>query len=94
MSGTFIFMCDRGLVVCGEAEIHTQLALTWHLKVSCTIRNWGTTKGLAELKNGPTNSTVTDTVCERSLPFRSVIDIIHLTPEGVKKWKKKFSEAN
>lgn len=92
MSGTFIFVCDRGHVFIGEAEIHPHLALSWHLKRSRTIRTWGTANGLAELKNGPTGSTVLDEVCERSLPFRSVIDIIHLTEKGIKAWKKSLSE--
>lgn len=92
MNGTFIFVCDRGFVIVGEAELRQDIAFFWHLKRSCTIRTWGTTKGLAELKNGPTNSTVTDEICERSLPFRSVIDVIHLTEKGVKEWKKLLSK--
>ena len=88
MEGTFIFVCDRGHVIVGDATISNEIGLHWHLKVSQTIRTWGTTKGLAELKNGPIEgSTVLDEVCERHLPFRSVIDIIHVTKEGENKWK-------
>jgi hypothetical protein len=88
MTGTFIFVCDRGFVVVGESELHESLALCWHLPVSRTIRQWGTTEGLAELKDGPKSGTVLDAVCERTLPFRSIIDIIHLTPKGLKQWNK------
>lgn len=86
MRGTFIFVCDRGFVIVGEAEVHEGLALFWHLPRSRTVRVWGTTQGLAELKDGPLPGTVLDVVCERSLPFRSVIDIIHLTPTGERAW--------
>ena len=86
MKGIFIFVCDRGFVIAGEAEPHESLALCWRLPRSRTVRQWGTTDGLAELKDGPLPATVLDPVCERTLPFRSVIDIIHLTEEGAKRW--------
>jgi hypothetical protein len=92
VTGTFIFVCDRGFVIAAEAEIHQSLALHWYFPKSTTIRKWGTTEGLSELKNGPLEQTITDVVCERSLPFRSVLDIIHLTEKGVKEWKKRLSK--
>ena len=70
----------------GDAKISSEIGLHWHMPVSRTIRNWGTTKGLAELKDGPTDATILDEVCERTLPFRSVIDIIHVTEKGTKRW--------
>jgi hypothetical protein len=93
MTGLFIFVCDRGFVIVGEAELHEGLALFWHLPRSRTIRAWGTKDGLAELKDGPLDATVLDPVCERSLPFRSVIDIIHLTEKGVRRWAESLSGA-
>lgn len=86
-------MCDRGFVIVGEAELHESLALCWHLPHSRTVRNWGTTNGLAELKDGPLDGTVLDPVCERTLPFRSVIDIIHLTERGAERWGKSLRGA-
>ncbi len=91
MTGTFIFVCDRGFVIVGKAKIHDRMPLFWHLEKSSTIRTWGTKNGLSELQNGPTDSTVLDDVCERSLPFRSVLDIIHLTEKGLKEWTKRLS---
>lgn len=93
MTGVFLFVCDRGFVIAGEAELHESLALFWHLPRSRTVRVWGTTQGLAELKNGPLSGTVLDPVCERSLPFRSVLDIIHLTKEGAGKWRESLGGA-
>ncbi len=91
MEGIFIFVCDRGFVHAGEGGPHPELPFHWHLIRSRTIRRWGTTNGLAELKDGPTPLTVLDEVCERTLPFRSILDIIHLTQEGVTEWKKALS---
>ena len=91
VTGCFIFVCDRGFVIAGEAELHEHLSLFWHLPRSRTIRNWGTLNGLAELANGPLPGTVLDPACERSLPFRSVIDIIHLSPKGEAAWKQSLS---
>ena len=88
MTGTFIFVLDRGFVIVGEAALHEGVALFWRLRRSRTVRRWGTTEGLAELKDGPIpDKTQLDAVCERSLPFRSVIDIIHPTPKGKLAWK-------
>jgi hypothetical protein len=90
MTGDYIFVCDRGLVVYGQdAEVCDELAFAWRLNASTTIRRYGTTEGLAQLKDGPTGDTVLDTVCIRTLPFRSVIDIIHLTKKGEKNWREK-----
>jgi hypothetical protein len=88
MTGCFIFVLDRGFVIVGEAELHEELALCWHMPRSRTIRGWGSSEGLAELKDGPLPGTVLDSVCERSTPFRSVLDIIHLTPKGEHAWRK------
>jgi hypothetical protein len=88
VSGLFIFVLDRGFVVVGEAELHEELALCWHMPRSRTIRGWGTSEGLAELADGPLPGTVLDAVCERSTPFRAVLDIIHLTARGERAWRK------
>ena len=87
-----IFVLDRGFVVVGEAEVSRDLALHWHMRRSRTVRVWGTTDGLSQLKDGPLDATVLDPVVERTTPFRSVLDILHLSPEGVRKWTKSLSE--
>ena len=91
MTGTFIFICDRGFVIAAEATLHKELALFWHLPRSRTIRYWGTTDGVAQLQDGPLPETKLDAICERSLPFRSVIDIIHLTPKGAEAWTRSLA---
>jgi hypothetical protein len=52
-----IVVCDRGWVVVGEyAATDTEIVLT----DASVIRRWGTSKGLGELRNGPTKETVLD----------------------------------
>jgi len=48
-----LYVLDRGFVVIGRAELDPELAFHWLLKPGRTVRRWGTTKGLAELRNGP-----------------------------------------
>ena len=93
MKGVFIFVLDRGFVVAGEAEIDSKLAFHWHMERSVTIRRWGTTNGLAELKDGPLRETVLDPVVERHTPFRSVLDIIVPSEKGIAAWKKALSSG-
>ena len=92
MKGVFLFVLDRGFVVIGEAEVSDKLAFHWHMPRSRTVRVWGTSKGLAELRDGPTGKTVLDPVVERHTPFRSVIDILVPTEKGVRAWTKALSE--
>lgn len=48
-----------------------------HLKHARTVRNWGTTKGLNELVNGPTKETVIDDPAPvLFLPDAAVIAVI------------------
>ncbi len=91
MEGMFIFVCDRGFVIVGEARVSDKMAMAFELKISATIRKFGTTEGLSELQDGPTKDTVLDGVCERTLPIRSILDIIHVTEKGAEKWKAKLS---
>ena len=91
MQGTFIFVLDRGFVVIGDACISEDLAFHWDLLLSATIRKWGTTQGLAELKDGPLPATVLDKACRRTIPFRSVLDIIHVSEKGAQLWQQKLS---
>ena len=91
MTGLHIFVLDRGFVVIGETSFCKTMPLFFTLENSATIRRWGTTKGLSELQNGPIKgSTVLDDVCSRTVPFRAIIDIIHLTPQGEVAWRKEL----
>lgn len=88
MRGTFLFVLDRGFVVVGNAEVSTELAFTWKLSPGRTVRRWGTTHGLTELKNGPLRETVLDPPAVEYVPFRAVLRIIEVSEE---KWKKHLS---
>ena len=88
MEGIFIFVLDRGFVVVGEAEPHPEKPFWWRMARSATIRRWGTSNGLAELKDGPLPSTILDPVVERLTPDRSVIDVIVPTEKGVQAWRQ------
>lgn len=75
MKGVYLLVLDRGFIEVGSIEPHPELALHWLLR-GCTVRRWGTTKGLAELQGGPTRDTVLDPFCEQSIPWRSIIKMI------------------
>ena len=81
---TAIFVCDRGFVIVGRATIDPHLAFHWLLKPGRTIRRWGTTNGLTELKDGPTSNTVLDKPAIQHIPFRAVLNIIEVDQN---KWK-------
>ena len=53
-----IIVADRGWVFVGTCEDHDDGSVT--IRGAKNIRRWGTTKGLAELANGPTAKTVVD----------------------------------
>jgi len=82
MTGTFIFVLDRGFVVVGKAELDPDLAFTWKLSRACTIRHWGTTEGLGQLVQGPLPNTKLDPVVEERIPFRAVLRILTVEAEA------------
>ena len=88
VEGIKIMVLDRGFVKIALVKRHPELAFHWFLEKSRTIRVWGTSKGLAELVNGPTDSTVMDHLHSSTVPFRAVLDIIDVREE---KWKKHLS---
>jgi len=53
-----IIVAGRGWVFVGSCEDHDDGSVT--IRSAKNIRRWGTTKGLAELANGPTPKTVID----------------------------------
>lgn len=68
-----IFVLDRGYVYAGQA---VQEGDFWRMSNARNIRYWGTTKGLGELVDGPTDKTKLDEVGEVLIPAKSVIHII------------------
>lgn len=74
--GCNIVVMDRGWVYVGVVTIRGDNVLLTNAR---NIRKWGTTKGLGELVNGPTPSTVLDPVGEIIAPVRACIHFIKCT---------------
>ena len=85
MEGIKILVLDRGFVLLARIMPHPTLAFHWRCEPARTIRVWGTTQGLTELVNGPTDKTVLDPPANESHPFRAVLRIIDVEE---KSWKK------
>ena len=76
-----IAVLDRGFVYIG----HCDLDENWLIITSAkNIRNWGTSKGLGELVNGPLKDTVLDPAGTVRVPMRA---LIHLIDVSQSKWK-------
>ena len=69
LTGTAIVVLDRGFVYVGKVTVEGDWCL---IEKAQNIRVWGTTKGLGELVNGPTNYTKLDIVGNVSAPMRAV----------------------
>lgn len=77
-----IVVLQRGWIYVGRFNrVGNDCTLT---NASC-IRNWGTTKGLPELVNGPTNKTVLDP-CQGIVSF-DWLTVIHTIDCNPSNWK-------
>jgi len=77
-----IMVCDRGFVYVGKATLYAGDLPSggfWRLENARNIRVWGTSKGLGQLKDGPTQSTKLDDVGEIVIPAATVKGIIKCT---------------
>ena len=81
--GMQIVVLDRGFVYVGETCIDGDWV---HIEDARCIRVWGTTKGLGELRDGPTSSTKLDDTGTVRAPLRALIALIEV--DG-KKWARK-----
>jgi hypothetical protein len=72
VTGKCIVAADRGFVWVGDIERSGDCLLIHNAK---NIRRWGTTRGIGELANGPTPSTVLDDQGEVCIPWHAVIHI-------------------
>ena len=73
LTGTAIVVLDRGFVYVGNVTCDSEWCVITQAQ---NIRQWGTTKGLGELVNGPLPSTKLDAVGTVRAPMRSVISLI------------------
>lgn len=71
--GQQIVVLDRGFVYVGTVFIDGDFMRIENAKC---IRKWGTTKGLGQLRNGPTSDTVMDDAGEVLAPMKSLIHFI------------------
>lgn len=71
--GKQIVVLDRGFVYVGETSIQGDYV---HINDARCIRYWGTSKGLGELRNGPTDSTKIDDVGDVMAPLKALIHFI------------------
>lgn len=70
-----IVVLDRGFVYVGRVTLGEDFAVIAGAK---NIREWGTTKGLGELVNGPLANTVLDEVGTVRAPLRAIIHMIEV----------------
>ena len=74
-----ILVIDRGFVLVCYCPKPEQYALWLPIRQSRSIRRWGTTEGLGQLCNGPTENTVLDAVVpQESVPIRAILRVIEV----------------
>lgn len=71
--GQNIMVLDRGFVYVGDVTDEGDFVRITNAK---NIRQWGTSQGLGELRNGPLGSTKLDVVGEVLAPKRAIIHFI------------------
>ena len=59
-----IVVCMQGFVLVGVLEDDHEQGIVFSR--AAVIRQWGTTKGLGELADGPTSKTITDLIPQRT----------------------------
>ena len=79
--GKKIVIVDKGFVYVGRVT-EREGGIVIH--DAQNIRRWGTTKGLGELRSGPTESTICDPYGTVRVPIGSVVSVIDCT--GDTKW--------
>jgi hypothetical protein len=72
-SGQHIVVVDRGFVYVGDIAVDDQYCTINNAR---NIRLWGTTKGLGELRNGPTPKTQLDECGTVIVPSKAIISYI------------------
>jgi len=83
-----IVILTCGFVYVGKPEIH--IGVNGHpdfllINEAKNIRQWGTTRGLAELVDGPTNKTTLDGTITVWAPLSALLQIIDVNQN---QWKK------
>lgn len=76
-----VVVLQRGWVVVG---VYTRDGLNCKLEKASVIRKWGTTKGLGELRGGPTRDTVLDPC--GTVEFHRLTEVLSMVCDS-EKWK-------
>jgi len=85
-----ICVLDRGFVVIARCPDLLTVALYLELKNSRTIRSWGTSDGLGQLTQGPTDQTVLDAEIDREVvPVRAILRVIDVEQAP---WEARFAQ--
>lgn len=74
--GTNIAILDAGFVYVGQCVMAEGFLMISNARC---IRRWGTSKGLGELRSGPTKETQLDAACELVAPLSKVNHLIQCT---------------
>ena len=78
-----IAVLDAGFVYVGRCTINDGFLI---IEDARNIRQWGTTKGLGELRKGPTPKTILDEAGEVFVPISRVIHFLDVDEQA---WGKK-----
>lgn len=83
-----ILVLDRGFVLIARCVDLLTVALYLEATEVRCIRSWGTTEGLGQLIDGPTENTKFDAVINREvIPVRAILRVIDV---NVDKWNKLY----
>lgn len=87
--GMKMLILDKGFVYLGKLTISADYK--WVYIEDCwSVRYWGTTRGLGQLRKGPTSKTVVDPVGRIQLPYSTLLQIIDV---DATKWEAHFDKT-
>ncbi len=88
-----ILVCDKGIVLAGIVRPHPDDPLAVLIDKCCTVRKWGTTKGVGQLAiEGPQQETKLDPEGDGVKQYAFwIMREITCTPGAVEKWIKATS---
>lgn len=76
MDGFYIVVLDQGFVYVGDCVFGERYMTINNAK---NVRQWGTKKGLGEIRNGPTANTVLDDAGTVIVPLTRIVHLLKAT---------------
>ncbi len=89
MASVHIIICHRSWVFVGECERKADGMV--HISNAKTIRRWGTTSGLGQLRNGPLAETILD---DTGTVILHPLQVIAEIPVDADKWNAVLSNPH